>query len=79
MWAKNSRYSRHMSEKSFERVANGTANKVIALDLGISERTVELHRARGLRKMGTRTSAQLSQLMNVVLLSGEHDASGQSV
>jgi len=29
----------------FSRVANGDMNKVIAADLGISERTVEVHRS----------------------------------
>jgi FixJ family two-component response regulator len=41
------------------RVADGKANKVVAAELGISTRTVELHRARILQKMGVRTLAQL--------------------
>ena len=43
-----------------EHVGKGSANKVIAADLGISERTVELHRARGLKKLGLRTVADLT-------------------
>ena len=43
----------------FERVANGDMNKVIAADLGISERTVEVHRGQVMRKLGVRTLAQL--------------------
>jgi len=43
----------------FERVAEGQANKVIAIDLGISERTVEVHRAQVMRKLEVRTLAQL--------------------
>jgi len=46
-----------------ERLVSGQANKVIASELGISERTVEVHRARVMEKMETRTLAQLIQLM----------------
>ncbi len=42
-------------------VAAGRANKVIALDLGISMRTVETHRARIFRKMGVRNAAELAR------------------
>ncbi len=44
------------------RIVEGQANKVIALELGLSERTVELHRARVMQKMGVRGLAQLVQL-----------------
>ena len=43
----------------FERVAVGQANKSVALDLGVSERTVEIHRSRVMRKMACRTLADL--------------------
>ena len=43
----------------FERVADGNMNKVIAADLGISERTVEVHRSQVMHKLGVRTLAQL--------------------
>lgn len=43
----------------FNLVAAGDMNKTIALDLGISERTVEVHRAQVMKKLGTRTLAQL--------------------
>ena len=46
-----------------ERVAAGDTNKVVAANLGISVRTVELHRARGLRKLGARSVADLVRLM----------------
>ena len=41
------------------RVVRGQANKVIALDLGVSQRTVELHRARVMRKLRMRSLAEL--------------------
>ena len=37
----------------------GDANKVIAIDLGISERTVEIHRARVFEKLDVRNVARL--------------------
>ncbi|MGB0955481.1 MAG: response regulator transcription factor [Panacagrimonas sp.] len=44
-------------------LCKGDANKVIAIDLGISERTVELHRAHIMRKMQARGIAQLVRMM----------------
>jgi two-component system, LuxR family, response regulator FixJ len=46
-----------------ERLAAGDANKAVAIDLGLSERTVELHRAHVMQKMGARGLAQLVQMM----------------
>lgn len=46
----------------FERVVEGQANKVIALDLYVSERTVEVHRSQVMRKMGARTLAALVRM-----------------
>lgn len=46
-----------------ERLSNGAANKVVATDLGISERTVELHRAHIMQKLEVRSLAQLVQLL----------------
>jgi FixJ family two-component response regulator len=43
-------------------VVKGCANKVIAMDLGVSQRTVELHRARVMHKMGVRSLAELVRL-----------------
>lgn len=43
----------------FERVAKGEMNKVIAHDLGISERTVEVHRSQVMKKLEVRTLAEL--------------------
>jgi two-component system, LuxR family, response regulator FixJ len=44
------------------KVVSGCANKVIAMDLGVSQRTVELHRARVMQKMGARSLAELVRL-----------------
>ena len=44
-------------------VAVGHSNKVVAIDLGISERTVELHRSRGMKKLKVRTVADLVRLL----------------
>ena len=46
----------------FERVVTGQANKAIAIDLGISERTVEIHRSRVMRKMMANNLAQLVRM-----------------
>jgi FixJ family two-component response regulator len=43
-------------------VAEGQANKVIAADLGISERTVEVHRAKVMKKLDARNLAQLVRI-----------------
>jgi len=43
-------------------VVEGAANKVIAIDLNLSERTVEIHRAKVMEKMGARSVAHLVKL-----------------
>jgi two-component system, LuxR family, response regulator FixJ len=45
-----------------QMVVDGVANKVIAIDLGLSERTVEIHRAKVMEKMGARSVAHLVKL-----------------
>jgi len=51
-----------------ELVAQGCANKVVAYDLGISERTVECHRAKIMQKVGARS---VVDLVRVVLLAAD--------
>jgi len=46
----------------YERVTQGQANKVIAIDLGISERTVEIHRSQVMQKARARTLADLVRM-----------------
>jgi len=43
-------------------VTQGKANKVMAGDLGVSQRTVEIHRARVMEKMGAHSLAQLVRM-----------------
>jgi FixJ family two-component response regulator len=43
-------------------VVNGLANKVIAIDLGISERTVEVHRSNLMQKLGATSLPQLVKM-----------------
>ena len=50
-----------------EGLVAGHANKVIAFDLGISPRTVEIYRANVMTKM---TAASLSDLVRIALVAG---------
>jgi FixJ family two-component response regulator len=46
----------------FDRVVAGKANKVVADELGIAERTVKLHRAQLMAKLGAGSPAELGSL-----------------
>src|SRR5690606_9894706 len=46
----------------FRQVAAGLLNKQIAANLGISEKTVKVHRARMMRKLAVRSVAQLARM-----------------
>jgi two-component system response regulator FixJ len=46
-----------------ELVTQGKANKVIAGDLNVSQRTVEIHRARVMEKMGANSLAHLVRMV----------------
>jgi FixJ family two-component response regulator len=48
-----------------EMMVEGNANKVIGIDLGISERTVEIHRGRVMKKMKTHSLAELVKMVLV--------------
>jgi len=52
-------------------VTSGKPNKIMAADLGVSQRTVEIHRARVMEKMG---AASLAQLVRMVMDLGEDAA-----
>jgi len=49
-------------QEVFDRVTLGEMNKVIGQDLGISERTVEVHRSNIMQKLGAKTLAQLVRI-----------------
>jgi FixJ family two-component response regulator len=53
-------------------IVAGHANKVIAMDLGLSERTVEIHRARVMEKMATRSVAHLVRMALELENPGHH-------
>ena len=46
-----------------ELMTRGKPNKVMAADLGVSQRTVEIHRARVMEKMGASSLAQLVRMV----------------
>ena len=54
----------HREVEVVSGVARGLTNKQIGLELGISHRTVEIHRARVMRKLGAST---LAALLGIVL------------
>ena len=49
-----------------DMMIEGHANKVIAIDLDISQRTVEIHRSRVMHKMGTHSLAHLVRMVLMV-------------
>jgi two-component system response regulator FixJ len=51
-------------------VTQGNANKVIAGDLAVSQRTIEIHRARMMEKMGAKS---LAHLVRMVIEAGRSD------
>jgi FixJ family two-component response regulator len=46
----------------FDQVVHGKANKVVAIEFGISEKTVEVHRARVMQKLGAGSLAELVRM-----------------
>lgn len=55
-------------------VVDGRANKVIALDLGLSERTVEVHRGNIMDKMGAQSLAQLVRMHMIMQSSATRES-----
>jgi len=55
----------------FKLIVDGKANKVVAIDLGLSERTVEIHRANVMEKMAARSVAHLVKMH--LTLNGDTD------
>jgi FixJ family two-component response regulator len=53
-----------------EQVIRGRLNKQVAADLGTVEKTIKVHRARVMRKMGARSLAELVQLSSSAGLLG---------
>ncbi len=49
-------------QQVFQCVAQGLANKVIAMELDISERTVEVHRSQVMKKLAANTLADLVRI-----------------
>jgi FixJ family two-component response regulator len=62
-----------------EQVVRGRLNKQIAAELGTVEKTVKVHRARVMHKMGARSLAELVQLANVAGLFVRPAPSGNGI
>jgi two-component system response regulator FixJ len=60
-------------QEVLELVTSGKANKVMAADLGVSQRTVEIHRARVMEKMGAASLAQLVRMVIELRAVGEEE------
>jgi len=57
----------HREREVLEGLVGGKPNKIIAFDLGISPRTVEIYRANVMTKM---QASSLSELVRMALLAG---------
>lgn len=53
-----------------DMIVAGSSNKVMGIDLGVSERTIEIHRAKVMEKIGVRSVAHL--VKSHMLLSSGH-------
>ena len=59
-------YLTEREREVLQRVASGRPNKLIADELGISVRTVEVHRARVFEKMDVKSAVELAQLLQQI-------------
>jgi FixJ family two-component response regulator len=62
-----------------EHVVRGRLNKQIAADLGTVEKTIKVHRARVMHKMGARSLAELVQIAGSVGVSLRSSSSGANM
>src|SRR5262249_53669675 len=60
-------------------VVAGQLNKQIAADLGIAEKTIKIHRARVMVKMGTRSLAELVGMAARIGISASQGASARKI
>jgi len=60
-------------------VVTGMLNKQVGAQLGVSEKTVKVHRARMMRKMGANSLAELVRMSQKTLDEKEHAILGSSV
>jgi two-component system response regulator DctR len=58
--------SRSAKQEVMQRILAGKLNKVIADELGIAMRTVEVHRSHIFEKMQVRSAVELSQLLGIL-------------
>ena len=56
----------HREHEVMQRILAGKLNKVIADELGIAMRTVEVHRSRIFEKMEVRSAVELSQILSLL-------------
>lgn len=61
----------HREREVFELVATGMLNKQIAFHLGITEKTIKVHRARVMQKMAAQSLADLVRLAERLKESGQ--------
>jgi hypothetical protein len=60
------------------RIVAGGLNKQIAADLGLSEVTVKVHRAKAMQKMGARSLAELIRMVDLLEIAETWSEAGLS-
>jgi len=61
----------------FTHVASGMLNKQVAFDLGITEKTIKVHRGRVMEKMGAQSLADLVRFAEKIGIHSSLEASGK--